>query len=143
MHNAMRILHLEGTAAASHLRWSGAEIPPRSTKKGRAGGDVAILENDCSPLDATATSCVVFDKHRGCPLWKSEVRIVGERSFVENAISSLKRLGTSAYRTQVRRPLPQRSEGRRILFVRRGLRGARGIRFAVFQKLCGSSVQKI
>jgi hypothetical protein len=41
------------------------------------------------------------------------------RDFVENAISSLKRLGTGAYQTQERRALSRRSEGRRNSFSRR------------------------
>src|ERR1700743_2877597 len=77
----------------------------------------------------------VLNKCAGdAPLAESEVRISVMRNFVENAISSLKRLGTRAYPTQERRALPQCSEGRRISFSHRGLRSARGIRFAVFQK---------
>jgi len=73
-------------------------------------------------------------KPSGYPLRKNEVRIVSERNFVENAISSLKRLGTGAYPTQEHHASPRCSEGRRILFFRRRLRAARGIRFAVFSK---------
>jgi len=147
----MRISRLECVAVASHLPLFGAEISPRKMKEGRVDG---ILENDCSRSAATTTSCVVLHKPGfvlrttprqavGVPLRKSEVRIVSRRSFVENAISSLKRLGTRAYQTQARRTLPRCSEGRRNSFLRRGLSGARGIRIAFFAQTLWASVQKI
>lgn len=117
-HKGMRISRLEGAAPASHLSWSGLASPKvRRTSSVRQAG--------------------------GYPIRKSEVRIGAVRDFVEKAISSLKRLGAGAYRTQVRRALMHRSEGRRNSFSRRGLRGARGIRIAIFDQTLLASVQKI
>ena len=143
----MQILHLE---RASRLPICGGRARKflTRTKKEKSGRGAWIRENDCSGSAATATSCAVFDKpgcarqaRGGYPLRKSEVRIGVVRSFVEKAISSLKRLGTGAYPTQERHALSRCSEGRRISFSYRRLRRAGGICFAVFQKDFGSSVQ--